>query len=40
LPDAGGWYNQSPYICEVFSLISQIENEEEGKKIRKKSSGK
>jgi len=36
LPDAGGWYDQSPYVCTVFSLIKSIEAEEENKKSKKK----
>ena len=36
LPDSGGWYDQNPYVCEIFGIISQIVAEEENKKHKKK----
>jgi hypothetical protein len=36
LPDSGGWYDQSPDICEKFEIITKIISEEESKKNKKK----
>jgi hypothetical protein len=35
LPDNGGWYEQSPYVCEVFGMVDNIVAEEENRKIDK-----
>jgi hypothetical protein len=35
LPNFGGWYDQDPYTCAVFSIIHNIVAEEENKKAKK-----
>jgi hypothetical protein len=35
LPDAGGWYDQSPEVCEMFTIFNSIVSEEEAKKNKK-----
>jgi len=34
-PDEGGWYDQNPYVCEVFGFIDNIVAEEENRKMDK-----
>jgi hypothetical protein len=35
LPDSGGWYDQNPYVCEVFGMVDNIVAEEENRKMDK-----
>ena len=35
LPDSGGFYDQSPEVCEKFQIINGIINEEEERKNKK-----
>jgi len=35
LPDKGGWYDQNPYVCDIFSFIDDIVSQEESKRAKK-----
>lgn len=35
LPNAGGWYDQSPEVCESFMIIQNAVNEEKNAEIEK-----
>jgi hypothetical protein len=35
LPNAGGWYDQKPELCDAFTVIMGIISDEENKKTKK-----